>query len=120
VLGTAGFQLCNGMFGEALLGHGNRHLVLLGGRLGIKPLYYSWAGQELVFASEIKALLCHPNTTRALDPFALSEYLTFHFPLQNRTLFKDIYMFEPETYALCHGGSLRTLLYWRLTFVSAP
>src|SRR5262249_62037383 len=98
----------------------NRHLVLLRDRLGIKPLYYSWAGQELVFGSEIKALLCHPKTPRALDPCALSEYLTFHFPLQNRTPFKDIYMFYPVTYALCDGGWLQTFSYWRMTFGSSP
>src|SRR5215813_3188703 len=118
--GTAGLQRLNGMFAAAIWDQRNRHLVLLRDRLGIKPLYYSWAGQELVFGSEIKALLCHPKTTRALDPFALSEYLTFHFPLQNRTLFKDIYMLEPGTYALCDGGWLQTFSYWRMTFGSSP
>jgi len=118
--GTAGFQRLNGMFAAAIWDQRNRHLVLLRDRLGIKPLYYSWAGQDLVFGSEIKALLCHPRTPRALDPFALSEYLTFHFALQNRTLFKDIYMLEPGTYALGDGGRLQTFSYWRMTFGSSP
>jgi asparagine synthase (glutamine-hydrolysing) len=118
--GPAGFQRLNGMFAAAIWDQQNRRLVLLRDRLGIKPLYYSWAGQDLVFGSEIKALLCHPKTRRALDPFALSEYLTFHFPLENRTLFKDVYMLEPGTYAICEDGRLQTFLYWRMTFGSSP
>ena len=55
---------------------------------GIKPLYYAQCGSDLVFASEIKAILEHPEIRAQRDEHSLQQYITFQFCLDNRTLLR--------------------------------
>jgi len=57
----------NGMYGLAIWDTPRRRLVLARDRLGIKPLYYAVAGDTVIFGSELKALLAHPDCPRALN-----------------------------------------------------
>jgi asparagine synthase (glutamine-hydrolysing) len=66
----------NGMFAIALWDTREEKLFLIRDRLGIKPLFYAFAGQDVIFGSEIKALLCHPSVGREEDRKALSHYLS--------------------------------------------
>ena len=59
-------------------GIAQRHeLFIARDRLGIKPMYYAPTPRGLVFGSELKALLCHPDVRRSVSPAALSHYLSF-------------------------------------------
>jgi len=69
----------NGMFAFALLDRSRGVLVLARDRMGIKPLHYAIDGRRLVFASELKALLCEPALRRGIDPGALDQYLALEF-----------------------------------------
>ena len=69
----------NGMFAFALWDTHRRLLLLARDRTGEKPLFYWRCGGELVFASELRALLEHPRVSRALDPVALRRYLLHDF-----------------------------------------
>jgi asparagine synthase (glutamine-hydrolysing) len=80
-----------GMFAFSLWDATRRRLVLARDRLGIKPLYYTIAGGQLVWASEIKALLAHPAVPAEIDETALWHYLTFAAVPPPATLYRDIH-----------------------------
>jgi asparagine synthase (glutamine-hydrolysing) len=85
----------NGMFALGAWHSATRTLYLSRDRFGIKPLYYWFNGKTLLFASEIKAILVHPEYKIQLDLGALNEYFTFQNLFTYRTLFKDITMLPP-------------------------
>jgi asparagine synthase (glutamine-hydrolysing) len=64
-----------GMFAFALWDRAERTLHLVRDRLGVKPLYYGWAGDALVFGSELKALRAHPGFAPEVDRGAVSLLL---------------------------------------------
>ncbi len=79
-----------GMFAFALWDRRTGDLLLARDRIGIKPLYYYHAGDRLIFASEIKAILEAPQVPRALNRQALYDYLGFEFVPAPETLFEGI------------------------------
>ena len=83
-------EALDGMFAFGLWDASRRRLVLARDRMGKKPLYYVVAAGRLLFASEIKALLEHPDVARRLDLVALNEYLTFSNVPEPRTMFEGI------------------------------
>ena len=80
----------NGMFALALWDRQAQTLLLARDRFGIKPLYYAHIGSNLLFGSEVKALLAHPAMAAKLDPEGLLEYLTFQNFFTDRTLFAGV------------------------------
>jgi len=109
----------NGMFAFALWDHKRRCLLLARDRLGVKPLVYTQLGDKLLFASEIKALLQHPEVPREIDLQAVLLYLTFNYIPAPYTIFRGIYKLEPSHYLLAEigpGDELKMKLkrYWNL------
>jgi len=82
----------NGMFAFALWDRREHMLLLARDRYGIKPLYYSFQGNRLAFASENKAIITHPQFHRILNKAALYEYFTFQNIFTDQTLLSDIHM----------------------------
>ena len=85
----------NGMFAIGAWNNADRSLHLFRDRFGIKPLYYWFNGKTLVFASEIKAIMLHPEYELAVDKDALNEYFTFQNIFRYRTLFKGVIPLPP-------------------------
>jgi asparagine synthase (glutamine-hydrolysing) len=85
----------NGMFAFALADRRRRSVFLARDHLGIKPLYYAIVGSQVVFASEIRALLEHPGIVREVDLGSLAELFTFRYVPSPKTLFKGIYRLPP-------------------------
>jgi asparagine synthase (glutamine-hydrolysing) len=79
-----------GMFSFGLWDENKKLFILVRDRLGIKPLYYTFLNGKLIFASEIKAILEHPEVRRELDFEAFYHYLTFATVPAPHTLFKNI------------------------------
>lgn len=103
-----------GMFAFALWDEGRRRLVLARDRLGIKPLYYHARPGLLVFASEVKALLEHPEVPREVDSEALDLYLSLRYVPGPRTLFRGIRKLQPGHLLVADGGGMRLRRYWEL------
>lgn len=102
-----------GMFALAIWDERKQRLVLARDRIGIKPLYYTFADGNFLFGSEIKALLQHPAVKREINGEALDHYLTFLIPPAPMTMFKDIYKLEPG-YRMIVGtdGEVHKEQYW--------
>lgn len=90
--GPAYFERFNGMFAIGAWNTEERALYLSRDRFGVKPLYYWFNGKALVFASEIKAIIKHPDFSMAVNTDALNEYFTFQNLFTFQTLFKGVYM----------------------------
>jgi len=80
----------DGMFAVGIWDAARDRLVLARDRMGKKPLYYTVVGGRLLFASEIKGLLAHPDVRRDIDPEGLNLYLTFGNVPAPHTLFLGI------------------------------
>jgi len=93
--GPGFFEKLNGMFAIAAWNSKKETLYLSRDRYGVKPLYYWHNGKSLVFASEIKAIIEHPDFKTEVDLGALNEYFTFQNLFSFRTLFKGVYMLPP-------------------------
>jgi asparagine synthase (glutamine-hydrolysing) len=114
--GTGCVSRLRGMFAFALWDEAAKHLFLARDRVGIKPLYYINTGKELVFASEIRALLCGLGAQPEVDPQAIHRFLTFlHLP-GDQTLFKGIRKIEPGHYLVASGRRVVCRQYWDLHF----
>src|SRR5207244_11989228 len=68
-----------GMFSFAIWDKRERKLFMARDRVGVKPLHYCLAGETLVFGSEIKSILQHPDVTREVNLEAISDFLTFGY-----------------------------------------
>ena len=95
--GQAFPQYLNGMFAIALHDIAQNKLLLVRDHLGIKPLYYAYNEQHLVFGSEIKAILASKLVARNLDMNALSEFFAWEYVPGEATLFKQIRKLKPGT-----------------------
>jgi len=104
----------NGMFAIALWDARARRLLLARDRLGVKPLHFLEGPTALVFGSEIKSLLLHPDARREIDPVALSRYLLHECVPAPRTLFKGIRKLAPGHRLVCEQGNVRIERWWRL------
>lgn len=88
----------NGIYAFAIWDNYRKELILARDRYGVKPLYYAKVGKHLVFASEYKAILLHPDFQRHLNLYALKEYFTFQNIFANQTFFENIKILEPGSY----------------------
>ncbi len=107
-----------GMF--AFVIYDKKENKLFGARdhFGIKPLYYYKKNDDLLFSSEIKSFLEHPNFEKELNENVLSEYLRFNYVPGNQTFFKNVYLLEPGHYFIYQNGELAVNSYFELTFDS--
>jgi len=107
-----------GMFAFAVWDKRARRLLLARDRLGIKPLYYTWAGQRLFFASELKALLELPEVERTVSPSSLDHLLTFLYTPPSESIVAGVRKLEPgHTLIASPEREIRVERYWNVKFV---
>ncbi len=110
----------NGMFAFALWDSKRKTLFLGRDRVGKKPLHYSICDGGIIFASEIKGLLQHPDVSKELDLESLSKYLTYEYVPAPATIFKSIKKLEPGHYLLYCNGEVGLFKYWEIPLEDYP
>lgn len=113
-------RLLRGMFAFALWNVKTRQLLLARDHVGQKPLYVYRDSQKLVFGSELKALLAHPDIRRELNPAAVEDYLTFGFVPGRASIFGHVQKLPAGHWQLVSADQLDTApqRYWQLSFES--
>ena len=101
------------MFAFGIWDGNKKELFLVRDRIGIKPLYYTSYNGQFIFASEIKAILEHPDVKREVDEDAFYDYLSFLTTPAPKTLFKGIRKLPPG-YSLTvdENGNANLREYW--------
>ena len=115
--GTDCVQHFRGMFAFALLDRKAKTLFLARDRIGIKPLYYTvLPDQQLLFASELKALLAHPGVSRKLNPQAIEDYFAFGYVPDPKTIYQGVFKLPPGHVLICRRPADKPGItrYWAL------
>ena len=86
----------NGMFAIVIWNTEEKFLTLSRDRFGVKPLYYWFNGNSIVFGSEIKAIIAHPEFKVSVNLDSLNEYFTFQNQFSYNTLFEGVEMFRQQ------------------------
>lgn len=109
----------NGMFAMAIYDRTNRSLFLARDRLGIKPLYYCNDNGSWMFASEIKAIVPALGSI-SLDTDAVTDYFTYRFVPDEKTLVKNVRRVPPGTFMTVNldTGTVARRRYWRMKYES--
>src|SRR5215469_9071450 len=106
-----------GEFAAVIADRRNRAMMAIRDRFGIKPLFYAVHDGDVLFASEVKALLALGVPARWNPEAVLQE--AFHFRPHSHSLFAGIYTVPPGHYAIAQRGEVRIYPYWDLEFPSA-
>jgi asparagine synthase (glutamine-hydrolysing) len=104
----------NGMFAFAIWDSVKQRLFLARDRLGVKPLYYSKINNCFCFASEIKAILCHPAVSKEVDITSMDQYFSYGAIPHPKTIYRHVSILEPGYFLLVENSSIKKYQYWDL------
>ncbi|MBT5471758.1 MAG: asparagine synthase (glutamine-hydrolyzing) [Nitrospina sp.] len=103
-----------GMFAFALWDKQEKTLHLVRDRMGIKPLYYGWAGSTLIFGSELKAFKAHPKFNREIDREAVALLLRFGYIPAPHSIYCNVSKLPPGKILTLAAKSKEVHEYWSL------
>jgi asparagine synthase (glutamine-hydrolysing) len=116
VRGRDALEDLEGMFGLAVWHEPSQTLVLARDRLGVKPLYYALLPDQIVFASELKAMLVHPAISRELDVDALSAYLAHEWVPAPQSIVRAVRKLPPGHRLVYTGGEAKIEPWWDVRY----
>lgn len=103
----------NGMFAFAIYDQSNQELFIARDRLGIKPLYYSQINEQLIFSSEIRALLASGMIPKEMDLNSLEDYLLYQTVHAPATIIENVKMLMPGHFMKINNGSVNVKCWWK-------
>src|SRR5690348_16615180 len=110
------FAELRGMFSIALWDAGERKLVLARDRVGKKPLFYFNSGKQILFGSELKALLAAGTVPRTMDARAVSDYFSLGYIPAPKTIYQGVSKVLPGHYLVASSGNVHSVRYWDVSF----
>ena len=116
--GLSALEKLNGMFAFGIWDKKQQKLTLARDRFGVKPLYYTYFDNTLLFASEIKAFRGVPEFQSRMNIAGLTEYLTFQNFFSDETLFKGVKLLPAGCYIEVTTGTsdFQPRRYWDFHF----
>lgn len=109
------FQKMVGMWGISIWDNHEKKLILSRDRIGIKPLYYYKGEGFLVYGSEIKSIIQHPDVKKELNLNELPNYLNLGMSSRNETLFANIKKLKPASILEIDANfNIRINQYWNI------
>jgi asparagine synthase (glutamine-hydrolysing) len=109
-------QYLDGIFAFAIWDKHQKTLFLGRDRMGIKPMYYSQVNSQLIFGSEMKTILAHPDVKRDIDLISLNEYLSYEYVPTPRTIIRNVFRLEAGSYLIFNERGLAIKRYWDISF----
>jgi asparagine synthase (glutamine-hydrolysing) len=118
--GEACFRRFEGIFAVAIWDASRRRCVLARDHIGVKPLYYGWDGNILVFGSELKALVALLPGVPAIDPHAAFMYLRYAYVPCPLSIFEGVSKLPPGHVLTLEPGwsGPKVAPYWRVEEVA--
>jgi asparagine synthase (glutamine-hydrolysing) len=109
-------QMLRGMFAFALWDMRRQRLLLARDRIGKKPLYFSFDGTSLWFASEAKAILQDQSVRRDIDYSSIDAFLHYQHVPDGRSAFAALSRLSPAHTLAFDGSRLEQRRYWKLSY----
>ncbi len=112
--GPRAVEHLRGMFACAIFDTLDQTLLLARDALGVKPLYWARVGEKVLYASEIKALLCDPQVPRDLDPDGVERYLACGFVPGEATVLRAVRKLRPGCRMVLTPSGIQIERWWPL------
>ena len=114
--GPALLDRINGMFAFAIWDRASASLFLARDRIGKKPLYYYQLDNDIIFGSELKALLTLGVVPKNVRIDAVYDFFAYQYIPDPKTIFEDVYKLEPGHYLLVNSKGTTLKEYWNVSF----
>ena len=115
--GDAFVKDLRGMFAIAIYDDAKKRLLLTRDRAGKKPLNYTVNSEgNVVFASELHALISHPSVRQRINTEAVDRFLSFRIIPAPLTIYRDVFKVEPGTVLTFDEHGIKKKRYWRFDF----
>lgn len=117
--GSACLEQLRGMFAFAIWDEREQQIFIARDRVGKKPLYYTVTPRgSLVFGSELKCLLEHPEVERRVNPKAIDAYFSLGYVPDPISIFENIEKLPPGHHLTFKNGRLKIERYWDFRYES--
>lgn len=113
--GNAAVEKFNGMFAIAIYNNTNRELTIIRDRVGIKPIYFYWDEQKLIYSSEVKPILAFPNIKKTINSESIFTFLVNGFIPAPNTIFGKIKILQPGSILTFKNNNIEIHTYWSIS-----
>jgi len=108
-----------GMFAFAIWDKHEKELFICRDRMGVKPLYYFFDEEKILFASEVRSILASGMVKRTVDQNALIDYFSYQSISAPHSIIKGIRQLKAGVWMKIKAGKIEEKVYWDVTNTKA-